>query len=273
MATTSTSGSAYRYDHFRLSHLLADMRFDPDTPTTGDRLPQLDLDTLDGGRITFEDLDRPHLFVFGSNTCPMTASAGDVLGARHHEFGDKIRFVLVQVREAHPGEHLPQPSSMEEKRAHARRLRDTLNVDFTVAIDDFDGSFHSSLDPKPNAAYLVDRHGRILFRSMWASDEPGLRTALTATIEGRTAARRQSTRVLQPTLGALGHVGPVIDDAGPRARRDLLRSAPPMLLAARLTAQFRRVSPNRRGRALLATAGATLLAVTLLAAVAITLLR
>ena len=259
MATTSTSGSTYRYDRFRLSHMLADMRFDPDTPTTGDRLPQLDLDTLDGQHITFEDLDRPHLFVFGSNTCPMTASARDVLGDLHREFGDRVRFVLVQVREAHPGEHIPQPSSVEEKRAHARRLRDTLGVSFTVAVDDLDGSFHSSLDPKPNAAYLVDRQGRILFRSMWSSDEPGLRRALTATIEGRAPVRRQSTRVLRPTLGALGHVGPVIDNAGPRARRDLLRSAPPMLLGARLAGLFRRVSPNRRGHALLAAVGGALL--------------
>lgn len=267
MATTSTSASTYRYDRFRLSHMLADMRFDPDTPTTGDLLPHLDLNTLDGERITFEGLDRPHLFVFGSNTCPMTASARDVLGELHRDFGDKIRFVLVQVREAHPGEHISQPSSIEEKTAHARRLRDTLDVDFTVAVDDLDGSFHSSLDPKPNAAYLVDDQGTILFRSMWSSDEQRLRAALTATIEGRAPDRRQSTRVLQPTLGALGHVGPVIDNAGPRARRDLLRSAPPMLLAARLAGLFRGVSPNRRGYALLATGAATLLA-----AVAIALL-
>jgi hypothetical protein len=261
MATTSTSGSTYRYDHFRLSHMMADVRFDPDTPTTGDRLPQLDLDTLDGERITFGDLDRPHLFVFGSNTCPMTASAGGVLAELHREFGDDIRFVLVQVREAHPGEHIPQPSSVEEKRAHARRLRDTLGVNFAVAVDDLDGSFHSSLDPKPNAAYLVDTQARILFRSMWSSDEQGLRTALTATIEGRTPDKRQSTRVLKPTIGALGHVGPVIDAAGPRARRDLLRSAPPMLLGARLAGLFRGVSPNRRGHALLAAVGAAVLAV------------
>ena len=261
MATTSTSGSTYRYDRFRLSHMLADMRFDPDTPTTGDRLPQLDLDTLDGERITFEDLAHPHLFVFGSNTCPMTASARNVLGALYREFGDKVSFVLVQVREAHPGEHIPQPSSVEEKRAHARRLRETLGVEFTVAVDDLDGSFHSSLDPKPNAAYLVDTQGEILFRSMWSSDEQGLRTALTATIQGRTPDQRQSTRLLQPTLGALGHVGPVIDDAGPRARRDLLRSAPPMLLGARLAGLFRGVSPDRRGHALLATTGAIMLAV------------
>ena len=267
MVSTTTSEPGYRYERFRLSHMLADMRFDPDTPATGDHLPQLDLQTLDGERITFEDLDRPHLFVFGSNTCPMTASAGDVLGDLHREFGDKIRFVLVQVREAHPGEYIPQPSSFEEKEAHARRLRDALGVVFTVAVDDLDGSFHLSLDPKPNAAYLVDTQGMILFRSMWSSDEKGLRSALTATIEGSAPDKRQSTRKLKPSLGSLGYVDRVIRNAGPSASRDLLRSAPPMLLGARLAGLFGTVSPNRRGHALLAATGALVLA-----AVALTLL-
>ena len=260
MTTTSPPGPAYRYDHFRLSHMLADMRFDPDTPTTGDRLPHLDLPTLDGERLTFASLNRPHLFVFGSNTCPMTASARDVLGRLHREFGARVRFVLIQVREAHPGESIPQPDSMEKKRAHARRLRQTLGVEFAVAVDDLEGSFHSSLDPKPNAAYLVDTQAKILFRSMWSSDEQRLREALTATVEGRTPDQRQSTRMLRPTLGALGHVGSVIDDAGRSARRDLLRSAPPMLIGARLAGLFRGLAPERRGYALLATAGATVLA-------------
>jgi hypothetical protein len=166
----------------------------------------------------------------------------------------------VQVREAHPGEHIPQPSSFEEKEAHARKLRDALGVRFTVAVDDLDGSFHSSLDPKPNAAYLVDTQGTILFRSMWSSDEKGLRSALAATIEGRTPAKRQSTRTMMPLLRSMGYVDRVIRDAGPSASRDLLRSAPPMLLGARLAGLFREVSPNRRGYALMATTGAIVLA-------------
>ncbi|MEX1037653.1 MAG: hypothetical protein WDZ96_02200 [Acidimicrobiia bacterium] len=258
---STTSQTEYRYENFRLSHLLADMRFDPDTPAPGDRLPQLDLQTLAGDRINFEDLDRPHLFVFGSNTCPMTTSAGDVVEDLHREFGDEIRFVLVQVREAHPGEHIPQPISFEQKKAHARKLRDALDVRFTVAVDDLDGSFHASLDPKPNAAYLVDTQGTILFRSMWSSDHKALYSALAATSAGSTPDKLQSTRTMGPFLRAVGYVDRVIRSAGPSASRDLLRSAPPMLLGARLAGLFHQVSPNRRGHALLATTGAIVLAV------------
>jgi hypothetical protein len=92
---------------------------------------------------------------------------------------------------------------------------------------------------------------------MWSSDEQR-RAAFVATIEGRTPDnQRQSTRMLRPLLGALGYIGPGIDEAGRGACRDLLRSAPPMLVGARLAGSFRGLSPERRGHTLLATMGAT----------------
>lgn len=255
-----TTASDYAYEQFRVSHMIADMRFTPGTPAPGDRLPAFDLETIDGERVRSRDIDRPHLFVFGSATCPMTASAGSVLSDLHRNFGDRIRFVLVQVREAHPGERIPQPRSFEDKVDHARRLRDALGVPFTVAVDDVHGSFHSSLDPKPNAAYLVDAQGTIVFRSLWARDGHGLHQALAAVAEGRRPPKTQSTRMLSPVLASVGHVDPVIRRAGARAARDLLRSAPPMLLAGRMARLFGPVAPDRRGTAVMATVAAALAA-------------
>jgi hypothetical protein len=251
-----TTRSAYRYEHFELRHMLADVRFAPDSPKAGERLRHLDLQTVDGEDLGLGDLDRPHLFVFGSNTCPMTASAGEPLERLHERFGHAVGFVLVQVREAHPGEHVPQPSTLDEKRAHARRLRDSLGVSFTVAVDDLAGSFHTSLDPKPNAAYLVDSDGVIVFRSLWASDENGLRAALEAVSADTRPTRPQSTRKMGPMLGSLGHVERVVGEAGPHAVRDLARSVPPMLMAGRLAGLFGHLPPGRRGRALVWTVGA-----------------
>jgi hypothetical protein len=258
---SAATASDYRYDHFELRHMLADMRFAPGTPGPGDVLPHLDLETLEGERITRDDLDRPHLFVFGSNTCPMTRSAGGVLGELHREFGDAVRFVLVQVREAHPGEHLPQPSSFEAKKRHAARLRGSLGLDVTVAVDDLDGSFHRSLDPKPNAAYLVSTDGTILFRSVWSSDAVGMRSAIGAAAVGRAPMERESTRVLRPMLASMGFVDQVLRDAGPQASKDLAKSAPPMLLGARMAVRFRGTAPERRGLAVVATAAVGLAAI------------
>ena len=57
---------------------------------------------------------------------------------------------------------------------------------------------------------------------------------------------------------SLGFIETVLDTAGPRARRDLLTSAPPMFVAGRLAALFRPVQPRRRGVALLTATGAAL---------------
>jgi hypothetical protein len=260
-SAVTTTTTEYRYEHFRLSHMLADLRFTPGTPGPGDQLPALALETLDGDPITLDGLDRPHLFVFGSNTCPMTASAGGVLTDLHRDFRDVVRFVLVQVREAHPGEHIPQPATNEEKREHARTLRSSLGIPFTVAFDDLEGRFHTSLDPKPNAAYLVETGGRIAFRALWSRDEAGLRSALDAVAAGREPDDGQSTRMLRPMVASLGYIDEVVRAGGPRAQRDLLRSAPPMALMARAAGLLRMLPPARRGAALLAiTAGAAVVA-------------
>lgn len=50
----------------------------------------------------------------------MTASAGPALKRMHEEFGDRVGFVTLYVREAHPGERYPQPETFEQKLEHAR---------------------------------------------------------------------------------------------------------------------------------------------------------
>ena len=77
----------------------------------------IDLPTTDGGRFSSESIaadGRPVLLVFGSLTCPVTQSAGRGLLDLHRTYGDAIRFVVVNVREAHPGADTPQPRVIDE---------------------------------------------------------------------------------------------------------------------------------------------------------------
>lgn len=107
-----------------------------------------------------------------------------VLRRLHAEYGDKIRFVLVNTREAHPGDLFGQPQKWEEKWAHATELRRHHDIPFKVAVDDIDGALHRALTPKPNSAYLLGPSGTIRYRAHWANDPEDRRgaaaTALTA---------------------------------------------------------------------------------------------
>lgn len=54
---------------------------------------------------------------------------GPALRELHEEFGDRVRFVTVYVREAHPGERYPQPEERDRKLRHARDYRERYHID------------------------------------------------------------------------------------------------------------------------------------------------
>jgi len=78
----------------------------------------------------------------------MTDNAAPGLNALHLRFGRRVRFVMVNVREAHPGRAIPQPGTLDAKMAHAMRLRELHGFEFDVAVDDLNGTLHRALGAK-----------------------------------------------------------------------------------------------------------------------------
>jgi len=245
----------YRYKRFTTSLLFRDLKFGKSAAAPGDSLPSFELVTTSGDRLTNRDVfgDKPVLIVFGSMTCPMTASAAPTVQALQDEFGDRVEFIMLYVREAHPGERITQAETMDEKLGHARALKQLYDVSWTVAADSIDGDLHRALDPKPNSAFLVSSDGIILFRSLWASDEGALREALDAVANGRVPDKRQSEKLIGPVVRAMGQVQEVMTRGGPQAVRDLWRAGFPMALAGRLATFFTPLSPDQRGTAAVVT--------------------
>ena len=227
-------GQRYRYDHVSLSDVMKDMYYSKDVPGPGDRVPDFDLPTLGGGRFRSADLGEtgPALLIFGSSTCPVTDSAAPGLNELHARFGDRVRFVMVNVREAHPGKAVPQPKAPEEKTAHAEQLRDLYDFEFEVAVGDIDGTFHRALSPKPNSAYVLGKDGTILFRAQWANDTKAMAEALEAVVAGESPRRSQSGGLIRPMIRFMRNIAPVLDRAGGGAWGDMWRVAPPMAAMA-----------------------------------------
>jgi alkyl hydroperoxide reductase subunit AhpC len=164
-------GSArYNYENFRKSELLMLMQGRFRGPKPGERAPDFKARTLDGEKIKLSDFrgEKNIVLTFGSVTCPMTA--GSIRGMnelyddyRHHD----VEFLLVYVREAHPGEEVPAHDSYDGKVEAAEFLRDEEEVEFPIIVDDLDGSIHRKYGLMPNSTYMIDKSGRVAFRALW----------------------------------------------------------------------------------------------------------
>jgi peroxiredoxin len=163
--------SRYNYQEFRRSGLVKDMakaRFGA-APQPGEKAPDFELQTLDGNKIRLDDLRRKSNVVlsFGSATCPLTASSVSAWRTLYREYvGRGVEFLFVYVREAHPGERLAAHRSLAEKIKAAELFRQQEEITFPILIDDLSGKVHRRYGSLPNPTYIVDRSGRIAFRSL-----------------------------------------------------------------------------------------------------------
>lgn len=176
----------------------------------------------------------------------MTKSAGPVLKRLYEEFGEKIEFVTLYIREAHPGDRYPQPKNYREKFVNARVYRERDKIPWTVAVDDIDGTLHRSLDHKANAAYVIGLDGTVAFRALWSNDYATLHDALFESVKMKRGRAGQSEREVVPLMRGMGEMYDTLNFAGGYAKKDLLREIPPMYGMGRIAAFFRPLPPLAR---------------------------
>ena len=75
--------------------------------------------------------------------------------------------VFLYTHEAHPGEHYPHLTSMEQKFRHAHALRDILGVTRPIVLDALDGACHRAFGSMPNMTWIVTRAGVPIYKSDW----------------------------------------------------------------------------------------------------------
>lgn len=141
-------------------------------PQPGERAPDFELRDLKGKKVQLSDFEghKNVVLTFGSATCPFTASSIERLNHLYDEYkkNEAVQFLFVYVREAHPGEKLPAHNSYEEKRKAAALFRDEEDVEMPILVDELDGRVHRKYGKIPNPTYLIDKSGRIAFRSLWS---------------------------------------------------------------------------------------------------------
>jgi hypothetical protein len=149
-------------------------------PALDEPAPDFTLATIDGKeKITLSERigARPVVLVFGNFTCgPFRSQAGN-LETLYRRYGDRAEFVLVYVREAHPrdgwkmasnerrGVDLLQPATYDERVAVASVCRERLALGIPFLVDTIDDAVGARYSGMPSRLYLIDREGRIAFKS------------------------------------------------------------------------------------------------------------
>lgn len=156
-------------------------------PEPGASAPDFTLKTIEGRLVSLQDLraQNPVVLVTGSYSCPVFRGSSRAIEKLHSRYADRITFLILYTVEAHPkGSHSPcstgskqasklnrhdgilvtQPQKYEERVKLAAQCRDALSLNIVIAIDDMDNQVWVAYGSAPNAAYLIDRDGRVIAR-------------------------------------------------------------------------------------------------------------
>lgn len=157
---------SYNYRRFRVDHHPMD-----EFPGPAPGEPALDFraHTLDGREVRLSDFEGQILVLeTGSFTCPHYVGNIDPMHDLAFEFPEAL-FLMLYVREAHPGGRVGPHQSFDDKLRNAHRLRDEEEENRMVLVDDLDGRAHQAYGAMPNMAYVINEEGRVVHRSEWAN--------------------------------------------------------------------------------------------------------
>jgi hypothetical protein len=143
----------------------------------------------------------------------------------HDRWGERVQFVDVFVRQAHPGPAVPAYHSFEQKLRDAEAYQRDEGIPWTVVVDDLQGTVHHEYGTLADPTYLIDRDGRVAFVNVVTS-APVLQEAIASLLEqgGQGVVRGGSDR--------LPHLWPTLAAGWPALRRGLPQSFADLMFAA-----------------------------------------
>src|SRR5829696_8117178 len=115
------TASGYNYEHFGLEHRVMDQL---GGVRVGEAAPDFTATRLDGTQVKLSDLrGKPVVLETGSVSCPMYVGKIQPMNALAFRFPD-VAFLVLYVREAHPGQHIGAHRDGAQKAAAARIVVD-----------------------------------------------------------------------------------------------------------------------------------------------------
>jgi hypothetical protein len=152
----------------------------PAVPEPGEMAPDFELRTDDGqSTVRLSSLcgRKPVVLIFGCFTCGNYRTYSESLEEIHRRWKDKVEFLRVYVREAHPvgdraatgtnalaGILYKQPVTFEERCAVAGDFVQAMKIETPLVVDEIDNRVGRDYGAWPDRLYIVDRDGRIAYQ-------------------------------------------------------------------------------------------------------------
>lgn len=152
----------YNYSKFKVDYY--DMtKFNG--PLAGEKAPDFQAIMLDGSETSLHKyLSKPVILELGSVTCPLFCqylNRMNELAIKYTEFN----FLVLYVREAHPGEKLTNHKSILKKIDAAKKLIELENEKRIILIDDIGGNAHKKYGSMPNSCFVINTAGVVQYTS------------------------------------------------------------------------------------------------------------
>jgi len=136
-------------------------------PKAGEKLIDLHLYDINGKQVMLSGfLDKPIVLETGSITCPMYAKCIPKMENLKDKFPN-VGFLLIYVREAHPGERTTEHRTLKQKINLATKTKKLYGENRVILIDNLNGDFHLQYGGLPDMLYIINTEGTVVFRGDW----------------------------------------------------------------------------------------------------------
>jgi tetratricopeptide (TPR) repeat protein len=169
------------------------------SPLVGHPAPDVEVLQPGGPSLRLSSLrGRPLVLVLGSYTCPQLRHGAPAVNRLHERYGDRVRFLLAYMREAHPageawestinkrdGVRLAEARTVPERAEHAALCRRELKIPYEAVLDGLDGRAEAAFAAFPSRVLVIDAAGTVTFSSpldVESFREPALEAAIVAAL-------------------------------------------------------------------------------------------
>jgi hypothetical protein len=135
----------------------------------------------------------------------------------YQRWQDRVRFVDVLIRQAHPGPGVRPYENFEEKMQDGLRYQRDESISWPILVDDLPGTVHQVYGGMADPTYLIDVDGRVAFYNMWTY-APSLHKAIEALFQ------QAGRGVVRGGIDHLPYMQPALTDGWRGLRRGLPQS-------------------------------------------------